>query len=245
MSTTTDSSAYDILAVGAHPDDVEAVAGGTIVKLARRGARTLLVDLTSGEPTRYGRPGVREAQAATAAKLLGADRCGIGLQDRFVADTVDARLKVAALIRRHRPRTVITTDGCGVHPDHKAATDIVINAVFYARLPKWDEVPGGERLSNTAPHEVSRLYFGHCRMEPPWPRFDFAVDVTAVYDVKLAALAAYESVFSGAQAELLDRYGAEDRYIGSLVGVRYAEAFQARSPLLVDSLDVFLPVRFG
>ena len=245
MSTTARGDQYDILAIGAHPDDIEAIAGGTIVKLARHGIRTLLVDLSSGEPTRYGAPGVRQSQAAKAAKLLGADRQAIGLQDRLIGDTLHARLSVAALIRRYRPRTVLTTDGCGVHPDHKAATDIVINAVFYARLPKWDEVPGGQALADTAPHEVSRLYFGHCRMEAPWPRFDFAVDVTEVYDVKLAALAAYESVFSGAQAELLDRYGAEDRYVGSQVGVRYAEAFRARSPLLVETPEVFLPVRFG
>jgi hypothetical protein len=108
-----------------------------------------------------------------------------------------------------------------------------------------DEVPGGEALAGTEPHEIERLFFGHCRMEAPWPRFDFAVDVSAVYDRKVAALAAYEAVFGGDQASLLDRYGAEDRYVGGLVGVRYAEAFQARSPLLVRDPGVFLPARFG
>jgi LmbE family N-acetylglucosaminyl deacetylase len=167
------------------------------------------------------------------------------LQDRLIRDTVEARLAVARLIRAHRPRWVFTTSGCGVHPDHQAATDIVVGAVFYARLPKWDEVPGGEALAGTEPHEIERLFFGHCRMEAPWPRFDFAVDVSAVYDRKVAALAAYEAVFGGDQASLLDRYGAEDRYVGGLVGVRYAEAFQARSPLLVRDPGVFLPARFG
>lgn len=239
------AASYDLLGVGAHPDDVEAVAGGTIAKLSGRGARVLLVDLTSGEPTRFAERGVRARQAEAAAAAIGAQRHVMSVQDRFLQDTIDVRLAVADLIRRCRPATVLTTDACGVHPDHKAATDIVVNAVFYARLPKWSEVPGGELLAATDPHEVKRLFFGHCRMEPPWPRFDFAVDVSDVYDRKLAALAAYESVFSGAQAELLDRYGAEDRYVGSLVGVRYAEAFRARSPLLVDDPGVFLPVRFG
>lgn len=82
-------------------------------------------------------------------------------------------------------------------------------------------------------------------MGPNWERFDFAVDVTEVYDRKLAALRVYESVFSGSQAALLDEYNAEDRYVRSLVGVQYAEAFRSRSPLLVNDPEVFLKARFG
>lgn len=82
-------------------------------------------------------------------------------------------------------------------------------------------------------------------MELAWPPFDFAVDVTAVHQRKLDALTVDESVFSGSQTELLDKYTAEDRYVGSLVGVRYAEAFKARSPLLVADPEVFAASRFG
>ena len=82
-------------------------------------------------------------------------------------------------------------------------------------------------------------------LEPAWPSFDFAVDVSAIYPRKLNALTAYESVFSGSQTELLDKYTAEDRYVGSLVGVRYAEAFKSRSPLLVADPEVFAASRFG
>jgi LmbE family N-acetylglucosaminyl deacetylase len=82
-------------------------------------------------------------------------------------------------------------------------------------------------------------------MEPAWDRFDFAVDVSDVYDLKVSALRIYESVFSGDQATLLDKFNAEDRYVGSLVGVQYAEAFRSRSPLLVAGPEVFLKTRFG
>jgi LmbE family N-acetylglucosaminyl deacetylase len=82
-------------------------------------------------------------------------------------------------------------------------------------------------------------------MERPWPHFDFAVDVSDVYEQKLAAIGAYESVFQGEQASLVDRYRAEDQYVGSQVGVRFAEPFKARTPLLVDSPMAFLKVRFG
>ena len=236
---------YDLMAFGADPDDVEAVMGGTIAKLTEQGRSALLVDLCDGEPTRHGVRGERSRQANRAAEILGADRVTLPLQDRLIQDTIPARMAVARLIRMHKPRLVFTTLGSGVHPDHKAATDIVINGVFYARLPKWDEIPGGEALAGTEPHEIERLFFGHCRMEPPLPGFDFAVDVSATYQKKLDALLAYEAVFSGDQATLLDKYTTEDRYVGSLVGVRYAEAFKARSPLLVDSPEVFGASRFG
>ena len=200
---------YDVIAFGAHPDDVEAVMGGTVAKLVEKGRSVLLVDLCDGEPARH------------------------------------ARLGVARLIRMHKPSLVFTTLGSGVHPDHKAVIDIVVNGVFYARLPKWEEVPETESLEGTEAHEIKRLFFGHCRMEPPWPNFDFAVDVTGTYEKKLEALRAYEAVFSGDQATLLDKYMAEDRYIGSLAGVQYAEAFRARSPLLVSDPEVFSGSRFG
>ena len=233
------------MAFGAHPDDLEAVMGGTAIKLVQKGLSVLFVDLCEGEPARYAQRGERHKQALQAAEILGAQRTILTLQDRLIADTLDARLKIAKLVREHRPRIVFTTLGNGIHPDHKAATEIVTNGVFYARLPKWDEVPGGEHLRNTEPHEIDRLFFGHCRMEPAWDRFDFALDVSDVYDRKIAALRAYESVFSGGHAELIDKYGAEDGYTGSLVGVKYAEGFRSRSPLLVEDPLVFLKARFG
>jgi N-acetylglucosamine malate deacetylase 1 len=236
---------YDVLAFGAHPDDLEAVMGGTAAKLVDKGRSVLFVDLCDGEPTRYGAPGQRRDQAGRAAARLGVDRFTLPLRDRFIRDTLEARLAVARLIRLHKPRLIFTTSGSGVHPDHQAVTDIVVNGVFYARLPKWESIAEAQPLDETQPHEIERLFFGHCRMELPWPAFDFAVDVTGVYDRKLEALTAYESVFSGSQAELLDKYTAEDRYVGSLVGVRYAEAFKARSPLLVADPEAFAPSRFG
>jgi N-acetylglucosamine malate deacetylase 1 len=140
---------------------------------------------------------------------------------------------------------VFTTEGEGVHPDHRAMTDIVVNGVFYARLPNWDRVDGGEALEGTEPHEIDRLFFARCRMERPWDRFDFAVDVSAVYEKKLRAIAEYESVFQGDQAGLVERYRAEDQYVGSLLGVAAAEPFRARTPLLVKDPRAFERVRFG
>jgi LmbE family N-acetylglucosaminyl deacetylase len=235
----------DILAFGAHPDDLEVAMGGTAAKLARQGLRVLFVDLTDGEPARYAQPHVRREQAVQAAATLGVERLMLDGRDRLLTDSSDMRLAVARLIRTRRPRVVFGTAGDGVHPDHRALTDIVVNGVFYARLPNWDRVEGGTALDGTDPHEVERLFFAHCRMERAWEHFDYAVDVSDVYEQKLAAIGRYDSVFQGDQTKLLDRYRAEDQYVGSLVGVPFAEPFRARSPLLVEAPTVFTKVRFG
>jgi bacillithiol biosynthesis deacetylase BshB1 len=236
---------YDVIAFAAHPDDLEVSMGGTTARLTDKGVRVLFVDLTDGEPARYGTVGDRREQAERAARVLGADRQTLDYHDRFLQDTVAARMAVARLLRVHRPRFVFTTEGSGVHPDHRALTDIVVNGVFYARLPNWDRVDGGDGLAGTEPHEVDRLFFARCRMERAWTGFDFAVDVSDCYTRKLEAIGAYESVFQGDQAGLVERYRAEDQYVGSLLGVGFAEPFKARTPLLVGDPTVFLKVRFG
>jgi bacillithiol biosynthesis deacetylase BshB1 len=246
MSAQTDArEPFDVVAIGAHPDDVEIVMGGTIATLTARGLRVLIVDLCDGEPTRYASHGARREQAMQAAERLGAERTILGFHDRLLEDTPATRIAVAAVIRRAKPRFVLTSDGSGVHPDHKAVTDIVTHAVFYARLPKWDEVPGGDALAGSNPHEIDRLFYGHCRMERPWRAFDFAVDVTGAYARKTEAIEVYRSVFCGPQAERLERFRAEDQYVGSLVGVAYAESFTARSPLLIADPTVFVKTPFG
>jgi N-acetylglucosamine malate deacetylase 1 len=236
---------FNVLAFGAHPDDLEVAMGGTAAKLALQGLRVLFIDLSNGEPARYAEPHVRRDQAARAAATLGVERLVLDGRDRLLTDSLGMRLTIARLIRLHRPRVVFGTAGDGVHPDHRALTELVLNGVFYARLPNWDRVEGGGAFEGTDPHEVDRLFFAHCRMERAWDHFDFAVDVSDVYERKLAAIALYDSVFQGDQTKLLDRYRAEDQYVGSLVGVRFAEPFRARSPLLVDTPTLFQKVRFG
>jgi LmbE family N-acetylglucosaminyl deacetylase len=236
---------FDVIAFAAHPDDLEVSMGGTAAKLVASGLRVLFVDLTDGEPARYGPSGARRAQAVRAADILGVERLILENQDRLVQDSIALRMSVARLIRMHRPRLVFGTQGDGVHPDHHALTEIVTNGVFYARLPNWERVDGGTVLADTKPHEIDRLFFARCRMERPWMHFDFAVNVSDVYERKLAAIAAYESVFQGEQASLVERYRAEDQYVGSVVGVGFAEPFRARTPLLVDSPLAFQKVRFG
>jgi LmbE family N-acetylglucosaminyl deacetylase len=131
-----------------------------------------------------------------------------------------------------------TADAC-IHPDHAAMEPIVTAAVFYARLKNWDQVPGGEGLTKTEPWEIERLFFPHCKMEPAWSDFHFAVDVSEVYAIKQEALAQYRSVFKTEDDGLLALYEAEDLYMGRLIGTRYAEVFKSRAPLVVEDPTVF------
>jgi LmbE family N-acetylglucosaminyl deacetylase len=169
-------------------------------------------------------------------------RLTLGFQDRFIRDTPEARLTVAGVIRRLRPRLVFGTAAACVHPDHAAMEPLTRAAVFYARLRHWERVPGGETLGATEPWAVERLFFPHCKLEPAWADFAFAVDVSTVYDRKRRALAEYRSIFRVEEGDhLLQLYEAEDAHMGRLVGVAYAETFRAASPLAVADPAVFLP----
>lgn len=232
---------YDAMVIAAHADDAETQTGGTLAKLSARGQRILLVDLTTGEPTEFAEPGARAREAAEAARILGVERLTLPGQDRLLRDGSDVRLEVASLIRRHRPRWVYGTGDACTHPDHAAAVTITRAGVFEARLGQWDRVPGGERLAGEEPWAVERLFFPHCKMEPPWGDFAFAVDVSDVYERKRQALAAYNSIFRAEGDRLLALYEAEDQYYGRLMGVAYAEIFRSASPLLVEDPTLFLP----
>ena len=219
------------MVIAPHADDAETQMGGTIAKLADRGHHILLVDLTDGEPTEFAEPGIRAKQAAEAARILGVDRINLGMQDRLMGDTTEIRLELASFIREHRPRWVFGIGDACVHPDHAAAVGLTRAAVFLARLGQWERVPGGERLADQEPWAVDRLFFPHCKMEPPWAEFAFAVDVSAVYDRKMRALGTYRSIFRETDDRLLTLYEAEDQYFGRLLGVAHAEIFRSASPL--------------
>lgn len=236
---------YDALVISAHPDDAETQMGGTLALLSDKGQRILIVDLTNGEPTEFAEPGIRARQADEAARILGVERLSLGLQDRFLADTLETRLRVAQLIREHRPRWVYSTGEACVHPDHAVMGSIVRAATFLARLGQWERVPGGELLAQQEAWAIERLFFPHCKMEPAWGDFAFAIDVSTVYERKRQALAVYQSIFRPQNDRLLTLYEAEDQYYGRMLGTAYAEIYRSASPLLVEDPTVFLPTIHG
>src|SRR4051812_38436453 len=138
-----DESELDLIAVGAHPDDVEIACGGTLARLARKGYRVGIIDLTDGEPTPLSPgPDVRMVEAQKAAEILGATlRVNLNRPNRRLFDSFEARVALAKCFRKYRPKVVVGFGGKTVlaSPDHYQAMLITDAAVFYSRLTKWDE----------------------------------------------------------------------------------------------------------
>ena len=143
MTNPSQPDALDVIAVGAHPDDVEIGCGGTLASLVRQGYRVGIVDLTDGEPTPLSPgPHVRLQEAARAAEILGVHtRETLGFSNRKLFDTYDVRVALATILRRYRPRLVLGIAGKTplASPDHWQAAQITDAAVFYSRLTKWDD----------------------------------------------------------------------------------------------------------
>ncbi|ADU52236.1 LmbE family protein [Thermaerobacter marianensis DSM 12885] len=229
----------DVLVIGAHPDDAEIGMGGTLVKLHRLGYRIGVIDLTRGELGSKGTPERRAQEAAAAARVYGARfRLNLNLGDNRVEDSPALGRKVAALIRRCRPRLVFTHHGDDRHPDHRGASSLVRRAVFQAALRNLDL---GEPY-----HLVDALLFFPVN---EWVEPRFVVDVTETFAGKLEAMRAFASQFVEPTAPIDHKYfGVEDyleaavvraRHYGLRIGVRYGEAFVADAVPVADPVAAF------
>jgi len=230
-------TACDVLAVGAHPDDVELGCGATLARLAVKGLRVAIADLTAGEMATRGTPEVRAREAGTAAGALGvAWRTCLGFPDAGL-DAGDAGqvAAVAALLRSAAPRAVLLPHPGDPHPDHAAAAALVQRAAFLAGVARFRPDAG-------APHRPRLLlaYPGPRQLLSP----DVVVDVTATYAAKRAALAAHASQFSpeaGSATHLTSGYylaavEGRDRAAGNTAGCELGEGFTALGPLPADEL---------
>ena len=223
----------DVIAVGAHPDDVEIACGGTLAKLVKQGYRVGIIDLTDGEPTpRSPGPEVRLAEARAAADKLGVQvRVTMDLPNRRLFDTFEARVALAKEFRKYRPRVVI---GFGdktplASPDHWQAMQITDAAIFYARLTKWDD-----HFDHLPVHTIiSQLYF-RLAFEPQtlngFPG-NFTVDIGDTLDDKLAAIACYATQFPPEKAHVYDRVKGAALIAGAASGFRAGEPFVSVRPL--------------
>jgi N-acetylglucosamine malate deacetylase 1 len=238
-----------IIVVGPHPDDQELGMGGTIALLAEQGHDCLLLDMTDGEPTPHGDPITRahEAQAAAEALSQGAPRpvrrLLLDLPNRRVEHTLEARHKVAAVIRAHQAQVLFIPYPEDAHPDHRAVTRIAEDARFDAKLSRLDLAPP-PGYSDIGPPIYPRwvfYYFAtHLRIIP---QPSFLLDTSAQVEKKRAAILAYESQFvvNVKNRQVVEWIRSGDAYLGSRMGTAAAEAFWCREPIGLTGLSS-LPV---
>jgi bacillithiol biosynthesis deacetylase BshB1 len=225
----------DILAIAAHPDDVEQTCGGTLIKMAEKGYRTGVLDLTAGDMGTRGTPEQRLEEAAAAAKiLLISHRENLRFPDARLENTISARMTLAVKIREIRPRVVVLPYWQGRHPDHYRAAELGYEACFLAGLKKLDEY--------SEPHRPYKIIYSslYANVTP-----SFVVDISAQFERRMAALMSYRSQYGGGpeggklfpdEPEIRERLGAIARFYGNLVGVKYGEPFAVKETMVVEDV---------
>ena len=228
----------DLLAIAAHPDDVELTCGGTLLKMAGRGYKTGILDLTAGEMGTRGTPQTRAKEAAKAAKLLRVTwRQVLGVPDSDVQASRQHKLRLAAVIRELRPKTVILPYWEARHPDHYNASTLGYEGCFLAGLK---QLPiGGEA------HRPFKILYSTAFAEGVRPTF--VVNITEQYERRRKAILAYGSQFRPKKGEKKSQVqlGLEEledvmnrlaRHYGQMVGVRYGEPFLIKELMKVDDV---------
>jgi bacillithiol biosynthesis deacetylase BshB1 len=237
----------DILAIAAHRDDVEQTCGGTLLAMHARGWRTGILDLTRGESGTRGTAAEREAEANAAARILNvAHREALDLPDGNVQNTLENRLKIAAVLRRLRPRVVILPYWQGRHPDHYTTATLGYEACFVSGLAKLD-LPGVPTGAPLPPHRPFKILYASLYADV---RPTFVVDITPFVEHRFQALMAYRSQYAPQptgtglfvpEDDIRERTLATARHYGLLAGVRYAEPFVQKEISLAEDL-MLLPV---
>jgi len=231
----------DVLAIAAHRDDVEQTCGGTLLRMAARGLRTAILDLTQGEAGTRGSAEERASEAEAAGRILGVGwRQALTLPDGAIENTLENRVAIARVLRRLRPRVVILPYWQARHPDHAVTGTLGYDACFLSGLKKID--------TGAEPHRPFKIVYASLYADV---RASFVVDITPFIEQRHQALMAYRSQYANQSAgsglfvpeeEIRERTFAEARHYGLLAGVRYGEPFVQKEVGLVDDLTL-LPVQ--
>jgi bacillithiol biosynthesis deacetylase BshB1 len=226
-----------LLAIAAHRDDVELTCGGTLIKAAKAGYRTAILDLTQGEMGTRGSAEVRASEAARAAEVLGVgSRDNLALPDARIVNDPPTRERLARAIRTLQPRVVIAPPLEGRHPDHRVAAQLIRDACFLAGLAKL-----APDLPPHRPHKVLHALAYRQDFQRP----SFVVDISAEFEQKMEAVRCYQSQFEGATQAgeiypngepLVDVARHYAAYYGTLIRKRYGEPYSTTEVVMVDDV---------
>lgn len=238
----------DVLAIGAHPDDIEMSAGGTVAKLVREGKRVAIVDCTRGEMGTRGSADLRDDEANRASEILGIlFRENLGMKDGSIEQSEENILKVVYVLRKYRPRILLMPPAFERHPDHEAVHRLCRTAYFQSGLTKVLTEQEGQSQKTFRPK------FMFCYIQAYHQETDFFVDISSTQDIKMQSVQAYVSQVHVAgkhqsnepqtyisRPEFMEMLETRDRYFGTQIGVRYAEGFMRIEPLGLPSMSVWL-----
>ena len=232
----------DILAIGAHPDDVEFGCGGTLLKLVSEGKSVGIIDLTQGEMGTRGTIETRYEEAANAAKLLGLKaRENLKMKDGFLVNTEEYQLRIVQMIRKYRPEIVFCNAWEDRHPDHAKGSKLVSDACFLAGLRKLETEYNGEKQETWRPKHV----FHYIQWKHITP--DFVVDISDFMEKKMEVCKAYKTqLFDANSKDPITHTATKDfmesityraKDLGRLSGVDYAEGFVSERLLAFKNFD--------
>ena len=234
-------ASLDVLAIAAHPDDIEQTCGGTLIRMAERGYQTGALDLTAGDMGTRGTPEERIAESDASGKcMLLKWRGNLRLPDARLENSLAARTMLAMKIRELRPRVVVLPYWQARHPDHYRAGEMGFEACFLAGLRKLDP--------DLPPHRPFKILYSsvYADVKP-----SFVVDISAQFERRMEALLTYRSQYGAGgegaalfpgEGEIRDRLGAIARFYGNLIGVRYGEPFVVKEAMEIGDI-VAMPVR--
>jgi bacillithiol biosynthesis deacetylase BshB1 len=230
----------DILAIAAHPDDVELSCAGTLMVHAAQGMKVGVADMTRGELGTRGTPEIRAAEAQAAAELMGlAVRENLGLADGFFKNDRTEQMAIITAIRKYQPDIILTNAIDDRHPDHGRAAKLVADSCFMAGLRRIETFSGGQLQQAWRPKQV--FHFLQDRYHEP----DLVVDITAAMERKLDAIRCFKTQFLAPQEEEIQTYISKPSFfesviyrakmLGKMVGVEYAEGFTSAKAIGVRS----------
>ncbi|MBM3439497.1 MAG: bacillithiol biosynthesis deacetylase BshB1 [Bacteroidetes bacterium] len=239
----------DILAFGVHPDDVELSCAGTLMVEIARGKKVGVIDLTQGELGTRGTAATRKAEAAAAAEIMGVHvRENLAMRDGFFANDEAHQLQVIQKIRQYQPEIVLANALEDRHPDHGRSSKLVSDAAFLAGLRKI------ETKHENVLQEAWRPKYVFHYIQDRYIKPDFVVDISSVFDKKVAAIKAYGTQFHNPDAQdaepqtyisapgYLDTVLYRHRMLGKSIGVDYAEGFLSPKMIGVHHLDAFVKI---
>ncbi len=232
----------DVLAIGAHPDDVELGCGGTIAKLISEGKKVAILDLTQGELGTRGTNETRAIEAKNAAEILGISaRENLKMKDGFLINSEEYQLRIIKAIRTYQPEIVFCNAVDDRHPDHAKAAKLASDACFLSGLIKIETEESGKKQEKWRPKQVFH-YIQWKNLEP-----DFVIDISGFLDKKIESCLAYKTQFYDptstepttpiSSKSFLDSitYRAQD--LGRLAGVEHAEGFTTEKTLTLKNFD--------